>query len=228
MDWLELNIKGICDRNGIDFHSFLNDLDVDHVHELTIYDLQVFSEEYDVDLEALLFKPLFKPNAIKDKLAKIKLIVLDVDGVMTDGGMFFSEGGEQIKKFNTKDGLGIIHLTKRGHQVAIISSGFRGEAVKARAEMLGIQHCTVNREPKMERLENLCKSLGISFENVAILGDDVNDLEVMKNVGFSACPKDAVPVIKANVDVILKTKGGEGCVREFIDAYILNEPLKEQ
>ncbi len=203
----------------------MSDMEVDNVFELTLYDLEAVSEEYEVDLQALLFKPLFKPDSLKDKLDKIKLLVLDVDGVMTDGGMYFSENGDQIKKFNTKDGMAIIHLTSNDFHVAIISSGFRGEAVKARAEMLGIQHCTVNREPKLQRLQTLCDSLGMDFGNVAILGDDVNDLEIMKKVGFTACPKDAVPVIKANVDVILTTRGGEGCVREFIDNYILQEPL---
>lgn len=225
MNYLEQNIRGLCDKSGIDFHSFISDMEVDNVFELTLYDLEAVSEEYEVDLQALLFKPLFKPESLKGKLDKIKLLVLDVDGVMTDGGMYFTESGDQIKKFNTKDGMAIIHLTSNDFHVAIISSGFRGEAVKARAEMLGIQHCTVNREPKLQRLQTLCDSLGIDFGNVAILGDDVNDLEVMSKVGFTACPKDAVPLIKANVDVILTTRGGEGCVREFIDNYILQEPL---
>jgi len=222
---LEQNIRGLCDKNGISFTDFLADLNVDNVSELSVLDLEAISEEYDVDMEALLFKPVFLENSLKDKLAHIKLLVLDVDGVMTDGGMYFSENGDQTKKFNTKDGMAIIHLTKNEFQVAIISSGFRGEAVTARAEVLGIQNCTVNREPKKQRLEALCSKLNINFKNVAILGDDVNDLELIKEVGFSACPRDAVPVIKMNVDVILGNKGGQGCIREFIDKYLLEEPL---
>ena len=121
--------------------------------------------------------------------------------------------------------MGIIHLTKNNFQVAIISSGFKGEAIQQRADRLGIQHCSVSRNPKMETLKSICKELKIELSNVAIIGDDINDLEVIKNVGFSACPADAVNVVKSNVDVILNKKGGEGCVRELIDFYILTSPL---
>ena len=144
---------------------------------------------------------------------------------MTDGGMYFTESGDQFKKFNTKDGMAIIHLTKKNFQIGIISSGFKGEAVTKRAEMLGIQHCTVNREPKMDTLKTLCESLNIGLENVAMIGDDINDLEVMKNCGIAACPKNAVQSVKSNADIILSLNGGDGCVREFIDQYILEEPL---
>lgn len=224
--FLEQNIKGICDKYGIDFQSWLDDVDVDNVHELTMFDLEAICEEYEVDLQTLLFSHLFKTHSLKDKLSAIKLLVLDVDGVMTDGGMFFSESGDQYKKFNTKDGMAIIHLTKNNFPVAIISSGFRGEAVKARAEMLGIQYCTVDRTPKMDRLNSICSELNIDLKEVAIVGDDINDLEVMKSIGFSACPSDAVTAVKNQVDLILQTKGGAGCIREFIDEYLLNEALK--
>jgi YrbI family 3-deoxy-D-manno-octulosonate 8-phosphate phosphatase len=168
---------------------------------------------------------MFKTNAFKTKLAKIKLLILDVDGVMTDGGMYFTEKGDQIKKYNTKDGMAILHLTKNEFQVGIISSGFSDNMVKKRAEMLGIQNCYVGRDKKIEILSNYCKELSIQLENVAIIGDDINDLEIIKNVGFSACPADAMDIVKTNVDVILNKKGGEGCVREFIDSYLLKEPL---
>ena len=223
--YLEQNIKGLCDKFGMDFQDFLKDLDIDNVKELTIYDLEAIAEEYDVDMSAMLFKYTSKVKHLQQKLDKIKLLVLDVDGVMTDGGMYFLESGDQFKKFNTKDGMAIIHLTKNDFQVAIISSGFRGEAVKARAELLGIQNCTVNREPKMDRLTKLCADLNIEFENVAIIGDDINDLEVMRAVGLSVAPKDAVQVVKSQAEIVLNTNGGEGCVREFIDSYLLKEAL---
>ena len=223
--YLEQNIKGLCDKFGLNFNEFLADLDIDNVLELSVYDLEAICEEYVVDMSTLLFNYTFKTNDIKEKLDKIKLLVLDVDGVMTDGGMYFTEGGDQFKKFNTKDGMAIIHLTKNDFEVAIISSGFKGEAVIKRAEMLGIQNCSVNREPKIERLQAICEKLNIGYENVAIIGDDINDLEVMKAVGLSVCPLDAVPVVKSQVDIVLTMKGGTGCVREFIDQYILKEPL---
>ena len=225
--YLEQNIRGLCDKFGLNFDSFLEELDVDHVNELSIYDLEAIAEEYVIDLNALLFKNSFKSNHLKSRLENIKLLVLDVDGVMTDGGMYFTESGDQFKKFNTKDGMAILHLTKSDFQVAIISSGFRGESVHRRAEMLGIQHCTVSRDSKMDTLNKLCSTLGIGLENVAMIGDDVNDLAVMKKIGFAACPRDAVNSVKQVCDIILTLKGGQGCVREFIDQYIFDEPLNE-
>lgn len=223
--FLDKNIRGLCDKFGLDFEEFLADLDVDSVEDLSVSDLEVICEEYNTDLNALLFNYPFKSNHFKSKLEHIKLLVIDVDGVMTDGGMYFSESGDEFKKFNAKDGMAIIHLTKNNFQVAIISSGFKGEAVQQRAERLGIQHCSVSRTPKMETLKTICQELKIELSNVAIIGDDINDLELIKNVGFSACPADAVNVVKSNVDVILNKKGGEGCVRELIDFYILTSPL---
>lgn len=223
--FLEENITGLCEKYGLDKDEFLDELEVDHVKDLSMYDLEAIAEEYETDVFSLIFKRVFAKSALKSKLEKIKLLVLDVDGVMTDGGMYFTESGDQFKKFNTKDGMAIIHLTRNNFQVAIISSGFKGDAVQRRAEMLGIQHCTVNREPKMDRLRTVCDNLKIEFENVAMIGDDINDLQVMKACGFAACPKDAVQAIKNEVDLVLSLKGGEGCIREFIDYYILNEPL---
>lgn len=223
--YLEENIKGLCDKFGIDYASFMADLDVDGIDELTVSDLEIICEEYNADLNTLLFKPMFKSNLLIKKLNSIKLLVLDVDGVLTDGGMYFTENGDQFKKYNTKDGMAILHLTKKQYPVAIISSGFKAQSVIKRAEMLGIEYCYVNREPKIVTLNSICDELNLSLENVAFIGDDINDLEVLKKVGFSACPCDAVQVVKSVVDVVLNSKGGEGCVRELIDFYILDEPL---
>ena len=223
--FLDQNIKGICSKYGVDFEAFLADFGVENVKELTIFDLEAIAEENQVDLQGLMFKPLFKQSSWKSKLDKIKLLVIDVDGVMTDGGMYFSESGDQIKKYNTKDGMAIIHLTKNDFQVAVISSGFTNNMVQKRAEMLGIQNCYVGREKKIDILNQYCDQLGITLENVAMIGDDINDLEVIKSIGFSASPADAMVTVKTHVDVILNKKGGEGCVREFIDTYILKEPL---
>lgn len=220
MTHLEENIKGLCDKFGIDFVGFLADLDIEHVFEMSLYDLQAIAEEYELDVYSLLYKPMFRTNHLAAKLTAIKLLVLDVDGVMTDGGMYFTENGDQIKKYNTKDGMAIIGLTKKNFQVAIISSGFASKMVEARAKMLGIQNCIVTRESKMEVLKNILIDLNISLENVAMIGDDINDLEVMQNIGIAVCPSDAVQSIKNSSHIILQKKGGEGCVREFIDTYL--------
>jgi YrbI family 3-deoxy-D-manno-octulosonate 8-phosphate phosphatase len=224
---LEQNIKGLCARHGIEFDAFMDDLEVDHVNELTLFDLQAVCEEYNLDLQSMLFKPMFRKDLWSKKADKIKLLVLDVDGVMTDGGMYVTEKGDHIKKYNTKDGMAIQHLRKFGIEPAIISSGLLPEMVKERARMLKIEKCYIGRDPKMTILEQFCNEMGISLENVALVGDDVNDLEMIRKVGFSACPIDAVNQVKTNVDIILSNKGGEGCVREFIDSYLLKEPVTE-
>ncbi len=223
--FLEQNIKGICEKFGLDFEEFLDELDAENVKELTVFDLEAIAEEYELDVHALIFKPCFHVAEVRAKLDHLKLLVLDVDGVMTDGGMYFTESGDQFKKFNTKDGMAILHLTKSDFQVAIISSGFIDKAVKARAEMLGIQHCVVTREPKINVLKEICEELEIKLDQVAIIGDDINDQEIMRNVGVSFCPSDAVDTVKEFVDVVLSKKGGHGCVREAIDQYILKQPL---
>ena len=223
---LEANIRGLCDHFSLDYQAFLSDLGVEEPLELTLYDLTAICEEYNLDLYSMLFKSVYRPHIWKSKLEKIKLLILDVDGVLTDGGMYSSENGDQFKKYNTKDGMGILHLTKNNFQVGIISSGFKGEAVKARAELLGIQHFYLGRDPKLGVLKDICSKLEIDLKNVAIIGDDINDLKVIHNVGFSACPADAVKVVKSNVDIVLNKRGGEGCVREFIDEWLLNEPIE--
>ncbi len=223
---LESNLRGLCDHYGLDYQAFLSDMDVEEPHELSVYDLMAITEEYNIDLYSLIFKSLFRPHVYKAKLEAIKLLILDVDGVLTDGGMYSSETGDQFKKYNAKDGMGIMHLTKNNFQVGIISSGFRGEAVKARAELLGIQNFYLGRDKKIDILKGFCEKLGLEMKQVAIIGDDINDLEVIRNVGFSACPADAVKVVKANVDIVLTKKGGEACVREFIDEWLLDSPIE--
>lgn len=226
MIFLEQNIKGICDRHGLDYVDFLDELDVDHPNDLSIYDLEAIAEEYELDLSALLFKHTFRSAELKKTLENIQLLILDVDGVMTDGGLYFTDEGDHIKKFNAKDGMAIAQLTKRGFQVGIISSGFSGTAVERRAKMLGIQHCSVNKEAKITRLRNICASLEIDLNQVAMIGDDINDLEIFEVCGFSACPSDAVQIVRDNVDLVLSSKGGKGAIREFVDEYLLEERLK--
>lgn len=147
----------------------------------------------------------------------IKLLILDVDGVMTDAGMYYSENGDILKKFNAKDGMGILQLTKTGFQVGVISSGFKGDLVKQRADLLKIQHFYLGREHKLVVLKAWCEKLNISLDEVAMIGDDVNDLEIMQHIGYSACPSDAANHVLEKADCILSKKGGEGCIREFIE-----------
>lgn len=151
---------------------------------------------------------------------EIKFLALDVDGVMTDGGMYYSESGEEIKRFDTKDGRGIIELQKSGVQVGLISSGFKMQIIDGRAKTLGIKKVYVGMEAKLDILKQWCEELGLSLEQVAYIGDDVNDRDIINAVGLSGCPADAMNTIKDIVDVVLTRNGGQGCIREFIEEQL--------
>lgn len=225
--FLEQNIKGLCAKFGVDFYQLLKDFDVDHVTELSVLDLEAIAEEYEVDFYSLLFKPLYVFDHLKSKIAAIKLLILDVDGVMTDGGMYYSENGDQIKKYNTKDGMAIIKAQEKGIMCGIISSAFTDNMVLNRAETLKIKQVYVGRDSKITILKQWCEELKLSLEEIAIIGDDINDLSIMHEVGLKVCPKDAVQEVKKVADIVLTKNGGAGCVREFIDHFLLPEPLNE-
>ena len=152
--------------------------------------------------------------------SEIKFLALDVDGVMTDGGMYYTDSGEEIKRFDTKDGRGIIELQKSGVQVGLISSGFRSEIIDGRAKTLGISKVYVGTEPKLGILQAWCKELDINLHEVAYIGDDVNDRDIINAVGFTGCPADGMNTIKEIVDVVLTRNGGQGCIREFIEEHL--------
>lgn len=223
MELLTTNLKAILERKGGNLAHFLSEHNVSKASDLTLGNLELFCHQEGIELSNLLFYNL---TFDKNKIKNLKLLILDIDGVMTDGGMYFSESGDQMKKYNTKDGMGILEIRKRGINLGIISSGFKSGMVKSRAELLKIEHLYVGREPKLKILNIWCKNLGIQLSEVGIIGDDINDLEVMRNVGLSVCPANAVLAVKSQADLVLQTKGGEGCIREFIDHYLLEQPLQ--
>jgi len=149
-----------------------------------------------------------------------KLLILDVDGVLTDGGMYYLEDGSEFKKFNTKDGLAIRRIIKEyGLPVGIISNGSKDKLIESRAQTLYIERVYVGHDDKLSVLEEWCKELQIDLSEVAYIGDDVNDLACMSKVGYAVCPADAVDKIKEVAHIILKRNGGQACVREFIEMY---------
>ena len=152
---------------------------------------------------------------------KIKFLALDIDGVLTDGGMYYTESGDEFKKFNTKDGMGIKQAIKKGIVVGFISSGKNSNIINNRAKLLGVKYVYVGQDEKLDVLKSWCEKLKISLSEVAYVGDDINDLQIISAVGFSASPADAVDKVKKEVNVVLKKNGGDACVREFIDKYIL-------
>jgi 3-deoxy-D-manno-octulosonate 8-phosphate phosphatase (KDO 8-P phosphatase) len=149
-----------------------------------------------------------------------KLLILDVDGVLTDGGMYYLEDGSEFKKFNTKDGLAIRRIIKEYKlPVGIISNGSKDKLIESRAQTLYIERVYVGHDDKLSILEEWCKELQIDLSEVAYIGDDVNDLACMSKVGYAVCPADAVDKIKEVAHIILKRNGGQACVREFIEMY---------
>jgi len=160
--------------------------------------------------------------SLKAHLPKdIRLIIFDVDGVLTDAGMYYSESGDEYKKFNAKDGIAIRALKKAGFETGIISHGTNIGLIKRRAELLHIGRVYAGEKPKEQVLLEWCDELGIIPNQVAYIGDDINDLPVMLIVGFTACPSDATESVKNFVNVVLKAKGGEACVREWADRFFL-------
>jgi len=159
---------------------------------------------------------------LKQKAAGIRLLVLDVDGTLTDGGVYIDANGVQSKKFNIKDGMGITQLREKGIHIGIISHSRSKSILDERARMLGIELMYSGKEPKLQVLDRWIKDLELTYEQVSFIGDDINDLEVIHKVGLSACPHDAHFSVVKEVDVVLQRNGGDGCVREFIDRFLLS------
>jgi len=157
----------------------------------------------------------------------IALIILDVDGTMTDSHITYSENGDEIKSFNVKDGLAITSWRKLGKQVAIIT-GRKSNIVARRAKELNIEHFYQGVSNKKEVLESLLTKLDISIDNVAAIGDDLNDLQMLKMVNISFVPRDASSYVDKIATVILSKKGGDGAVREMIEYLIQKEGLEKE
>lgn len=149
-------------------------------------------------------------------ISKIKLVVLDVDGTLTDGGVYIDSNGVETKKFNIKDGAGIVLAEKRGVDFMILT-GRSSKCVEIRAKELNIKYVFQGISDKLAYLKRFLEEKGISPCEVAYMGDDVNDIECMTYVGLSACPADAVEEVKNNVDYVAVHKGGYGAVRELCD-----------
>ena len=152
-------------------------------------------------------------------LKRIRLFGTDVDGVLTDAGMYYSESGEELKKFNTRDGMGIKLLQRAGIMTAIVTQE-RTKLVARRGEKLMIPEVHQGVMDKLALVREMVERLGLSMEEVAYIGDDVNDVLTLKAVGFSATPADGMPQAAAVVDYVCEKKGGEGAVREIVEMIL--------
>lgn len=150
---------------------------------------------------------------------RIKLIVLDVDGTLTDGGVYIDSNGVETKKFNIKDGAGIVLAEKAGIDFMILT-GRESYCVERRAEELKIKYVFQGIIDKFSYLKSFLHENNIDPEEVAYMGDDVNDLECMSYVGFTACPADAVKRVRETVDFVSQFNGGFGAVRDLCDMFI--------
>ena len=149
----------------------------------------------------------------RQRLAAMQAVVLDVDGVLTDGGLWYGPEGELIKRFHVRDGLGIRLLQHAGLEVAFLSGG-RGGATEVRAQQLGIRHCLVGAKDKPVALVGLCQQMGVAAEQIVFVGDDVNDLAMQGAVGLLVTADAAAP-LRRRADAVLYRNGGHGAVREL-------------
>lgn len=147
----------------------------------------------------------------------LKLLVLDVDGTLTDGKVYITDQGHEFKQFDVRDGLAIGILLKAGIEIAILSHAKTPAIVLKRAAMLGISRVYVGQEPKADILRKWIYDLQITPENVLFMGDDINDLDAFMLAGYTACPADASNIIKSRSSFVLSKNGGQGAFRELAE-----------
>lgn len=157
----------------------------------------------------------------------IKLVLTDIDGVWTDGGMYYDQTGNEWKKFNTSDSAGVLFLRLLEIPLGIIT-GENTEIVRSRAEKLKITELHMGIKNKLETAKTLCEKYGVSLKEVAYIGDDINDIPMLDAVGFSACPANAPDYVKSHAVHVLKKNGGDGAFREFVEYILEDEDLFEK
>jgi len=152
---------------------------------------------------------------------EIKLFLTDCDGCLTDGGMYYSEMGDELKKFNTRDGMGIAIL-KENNIITGIITGEKVELNRRRAEKLKVDIIKMGCKDKLSVVKDICEEYGIEMKNVCYVGDDINDIEVIKEVGYGCAPADACSEVKDVADFITTSSGGNGVIREIADLIVSN------
>lgn len=177
--------------------------------------------EIDEPSDWVIIEALMKKNGIAapKEAPEIKMFLTDCDGCLTDGGMYYSEHGDELKKFNTRDGMGFALLRKKGIIAGIITSEDI-DLNRRRAEKLKLDILESGCKDKAAAVKRICLERGINLENVAYVGDDINDLEVVKMVSLGCCPADAMPQVREVADFVAKTKGGDGVIREVVEKIL--------
>ncbi len=155
-----------------------------------------------------------------------KLVITDIDGVWTDGGMYYDNFDNEFKKFNTSDSAGVLFL-KLLNIPTVIITGENSNIVKRRADKLQIKHCYLGVKNKLQLVENLLLDFNLTWSEIAFIGDDINDLKVLEKVGFSSAPENAPVYIKNAVNYVTHKKGGEGAFRDFVEKILHENDLLE-
>lgn len=158
-------------------------------------------------------------EAILTKSRNIRMVLLDVDGVMTDGRVLLLPDGQEVKFFSIHDGFGIVCAMKAGIRIGIIS-GRSSPSLKLRCQELNIEDVYMEKMDKLPVLEQIIKERNLSYDQIAFIGDDIPDLPVLEKVGLSAAPANAHESVKSRVDLVLNKSGGDGAVREFLDLLL--------
>ena len=161
-----------------------------------------------------------KNKNLEEKAKRIKLVLTDNDGVLTDTGVYYSEKGEELKRFSIRDGMGVERLKKLVNIKTVIITGELSGSVKKRAEKLKIDEFYLGAKAKESLLVEILNNNNLKPENIAFIGDDVNDIKLIKTVGLTAAPSDAMQDILEIVDYICEHKGGNGAFREFAELLI--------
>ena len=159
---------------------------------------------------------------LASKIKKIKMVVTDIDGVWTDGKMYYTASGDSMRGFSTYDGMAVSLLKEKGIILAIIS-GENSEIVVSRAHKLGVEEVYLGEKEKMKRLMYLVKKYNIKVDAVAFIGDDILDIQCLESVGFSALSANSPIIGKCDVDLVTKRAGGDGAFREFIDIILAKQ-----
>ncbi len=177
--------------------------------------------EIDEPSDWIIIEALMRKNGLVEEknIPEIKMFLTDCDGCLTDAGMYYSEQGDELKKFNTRDGMGFALLRAKGIITGIVTS----ESVdlnRRRAEKMKLDVLESGCKDKVEAIKKIGARYGVDMQNIAYVGDDINDLEAVKMVGLGCAPADAMPQVKEAADYIAKAKGGEGVIREVVELIL--------
>ncbi len=161
---------------------------------------------------------------LNDKAAQIKLLILDIDGVLSDNKLYYGDNGIEYKSFFTRDGHGMVMLQQSGVEIGIIT-GRKSPLIDKRMNDLKVKHVYQGKPDKLPTFLSLVEKLGLKFNEIAYMGDDILDLPILTRVGLSASPKDADAEVLSRVDLISEFNGGQGCVREICELILKSQGL---